>query len=149
MLGSKLIQFTWIPDDGAFCRQYTEAEPLCVGIHAYIVNLFEMNCKHIMMTDLTWWCIFIHPVAIPSTGGKRAPLTATSLHAVGSPKEAPHVFIAKVWSLIKLRNKNVFFSQNNTKIKSDCWTITKKTTRTIKHDNFSKVKNLRVDRWVI
>ena len=42
-----------------------------------------------------------------------------------------------------------FFSQNHTEINSDDWTITKKTTRTIKHENFSKMKNLKVDRWAL
>ena len=36
------------------------AEPLYVGIHLYIVNMFEINCKHIVMADLTWWCIFLY-----------------------------------------------------------------------------------------
>ena len=38
------------------------------------------------------------------------------------------------------------FSQNHTEINSDDWTITKKTTRTIKHEHFSKMKILKVDR---
>ena len=42
-----------------------------------------------------------------------------------------------------------FFSQNHTEINSDDWTITKKTTRTIKHENFSKMENLKVDRWAL
>ena len=42
-----------------------------------------------------------------------------------------------------------FFSQNHTEITSDDWTITKKTTRTIKHENLSKMKNLKVDRWAL
>ena len=42
-----------------------------------------------------------------------------------------------------------FFSQNHTEINSDDWTITKKTTRTIKHENFSKMKNLKVHRWAL
>ena len=33
----------------------------------------------------------------PSTDGKRAPLTAISLQAVGSLKEAPPTYIAKMW----------------------------------------------------
>ena len=73
------------------------AEPLCVGIHLYIVNMFEMNYKHIVMADLTWWCIFVHLTTRPSADGKRAPLTAISLQAVGSPKEAPPTYIAKMW----------------------------------------------------
>ena len=44
---------------------------------------------------------------------------------------------------------NVIFSQNHTEINSDDWTITKKTTRTIKHENFSKMTNLKVDRWAL
>ena len=32
--------------------KYTGAEPLCVCIHVYIVNIFEMNFKHIVITDL-------------------------------------------------------------------------------------------------
>ena len=43
----------------------------------------------------------------------------------------------------------VFFSQNHTENNSDDWTITKKTTRTIKHENFSKMKILKVDRWAL
>ena len=42
-----------------------------------------------------------------------------------------------------------FFSQNHTEIISDDRTITKKTTRTIKHENFSKMKILKVDRWAL
>ena len=42
-----------------------------------------------------------------------------------------------------------FFSQNHTEINSDDWTITKKTTRTIKHEIFSKMKKLKVDRWAL
>ena len=100
------------------------------------------------MTDLTWWCIFIHLTTRPSTDGKRAPLTAISLQAVGSPKEAPPTYIAKMWQLKKL-GKNVIFSQNHTETNSYDWTITKKTTRTIKHENFSKMKILKVDRWAL
>ena len=75
----------------------TGAEPLYVGIHLYIVNMFEINCKHIVMADLTWWCIFFrHLTTRPSADGKRAPLTAISLQAVGSPKEAPPTYIAKM-----------------------------------------------------
>ena len=44
---------------------------------------------------------------------------------------------------------NVIFSQNHTEINSDDWTITKKTTMTIKHENFSKMTNLKVDRWAL
>ena len=97
------------------------------------------------MADLTWWCIFIHLTTRPSTDGKRAPLTAISLQAVGSPKEAPPTYIAKMWLLKKL-GKNVIFSQNHTETNADDWAITKKTTRTIKHENFSKMKILKVDR---
>ena len=86
-----------------------------------------------------WWCIFIHLTTRPSTDGKRAPLTAISLQAVGSPKETPQTYIAKMWLLKKL-GKNVFFSQNHTETNSDDWTITKKTTRTTKHENFAKMK---------
>ena len=70
---------------------------MCVGIHVYIVNMFYINCKHIVMADLTWWCIFIHLTTRPSTDGKRAPLTAISLQAVGSHKEATPTYIAKMW----------------------------------------------------
>ena len=49
------------------------------------------------MADLTWWCIFIHLTTRPWTDGKWAPLTAISLQAVGSPKEAPPTYIAKMW----------------------------------------------------
>ena len=42
-----------------------------------------------------------------------------------------------------------FFLQNHTETNSDDWTITKKTTRTIKHENFSKMKILKVDRWAL
>ena len=51
--------------------------------------------------------------------------------------------------LLKKFGKNVIFSQNHTEINSDDWTITKKTTRTIKHENFSKMKILKVDRWAL
>ena len=40
---------------------------------------------------------FIDLTTKPSTDGKRAPLTAISLQAVGSPKEAPPTYIAKIW----------------------------------------------------
>ena len=102
------------------------------------------------MADLTWWCIFIHLTTRTSTDGKRAPLTAISLQAVGSPKDAPPTYIA-MWDVVtkKKIGKNVIFSQNHTEINSDDWTITKKTTRTIKHDNFSKMKILKVDRWAL
>ena len=76
------------------------------------------------------------------------PLTAISLQAVGSPKEAPPTYIAKMWLLKKI-GKNVIFSQNHTETNSDDWTITKKTTRTIKHENFAKMKILEVDRWAL
>ena len=42
-----------------------------------------------------------------------------------------------------------FFSQNHTETNSGDWTKTKKTTRTIKHENFSKMKILKVDRWAL
>ena len=100
------------------------------------------------MADLIWWCIFIHLTTRPSADGKRAPLTAISLQAVGSPKEAPPTYIAKMWLLKKI-GKNVIFSQNHTETNADDWTITKKTTRTIKHENFSKMKILKVDRWAL
>ena len=100
------------------------------------------------MADLTWWCIFIHLTTRPSTDGKRAPLTAISLQAVGSAKEAPPTYIAKMW-LLKTIRKNVIFSQNHRETNSDDWTITKKTTRTIQHKNFSKMKILKVHRWAL
>ena len=53
-----------------------------------------------------------------------------------------------MWLLKKL-GQNVIFSQNHTETNSDDWTITKKTTRTIKHENFSKMKILKVDRWAL
>ena len=99
------------------------------------------------MADLTWWCIFIHLTTRMSTDGKRAPLTAISLQAVGSPKDAPPTYIA-MWDVVTKKNLEKF-SQNHTEINSDDWTITKKTTRTIKHENFSKMKILKVDRWAL
>ena len=51
------------------------------------------------MADLTWWCIFIHLTTRTSTDGKRAPLTAISLQAVGSPKDAPPTYIA-MWDVV-------------------------------------------------
>ena len=92
----------------------------------------------------------IHLTTRTSTDGKRAPLTAISLQAVGSPKDAPPTYIA-MWDVVtkKKFGKNVIFSQNHTEINSDDWTITKKTTRTIKHENFSKMKILKVDRWAL
>ena len=57
----------------------TEAELLCVGIYLYIVNMFEIHCKHIVMADLTWWCMFIHLTTRPSADGTRALLTAIIL----------------------------------------------------------------------
>ena len=100
------------------------------------------------MADLTWWCIFIHLTTRPSTDGKRAPLTAISLQAVGSHKEATPTYRKDVVNK-KLGKNVIFFSQNHTEINSYDWTITKKTTRTIKHENFSKMKILKVDRWAL
>ena len=91
---------------------------------------------------------FIYPTVRPSTDGKRAPLTAINLQAAGSPQQAPPTYIAKMWKLIKFR-KNVIFSRNHTDINPDDWTITKKTIRTTIHENFSKMKNLKVDRWAL
>ena len=48
--------------------------PVCWYTRIYIVNTFEMNCKHIVLADLTWWCIFIHLATRPSTDGKRVPI---------------------------------------------------------------------------
>ena len=91
---------------------------------------------------------FIYLTDRPSTDGKRAPLTAINLQAAGSPQQAPPTYIAKMWKLIKFR-KNVIFSRNHTDINPDDWTITKKTIRTTIHENFSKMKNLKVDRWAL
>ena len=82
---------------------------------------------------------FISLTVRPSTDGKRAPLTAINLQAAGSPQQAPPTYIAKMWKLIKFR-KNVIFSRNHT---------TKTTIRTTIHENFSKMKNLKVDRWAL
>ena len=91
---------------------------------------------------------FIYLTVRPSTDGKRAPLTAINLQAAGSPQQAPPTYIAKTWKLIKFR-KNVIFSRNHTDVNPDDWTITKKTIRTTIHENFSKMKNLKVDRWAL
>ena len=91
---------------------------------------------------------FIYLTVRPSTDGKRAPLTAINLQAAGSSQQAPPTYIAKMWKLIKFR-KNVIFSRNHTDINPDDWTITKKTIRTKIHENFSKMKNLKVDRWAL
>ena len=91
---------------------------------------------------------FIYLTVRPSTDGKRAPLTAINLQAAGSPQQAPPTYIAKMWKLIKFR-KNVIFSRNHTDVNPDDWTITKKTIRTTIHENFSKMKNLKVDRWAL
>ena len=91
---------------------------------------------------------FIYLTVRPSTDGKRAPLTAINLQAAGSPQQAPPTYIAKMWKLIKFR-KNVIFSRNHTDVNPDHWTITKKTIRTTIHENFSKMKNLKVDRWAL
>ena len=91
---------------------------------------------------------FIYLTVRPSTDGKRAPLTAINLQATGSPQQAPPTYIAKMWKLIKFR-KNVIFSRNHTDVNPDDWTITKKTIRTTIHENFSKMKNLKVDRWAL
>ena len=42
-----------------------------------------------------------------------------------------------------------FFSQNHTETNFDDWTITKKTTSTIKHENLAKMKILKVARWAL
>ena len=91
---------------------------------------------------------FIYLTVRLSTDGKRAPLTAINLQAAGSPQQAPPTYIAKMWKLIKFR-KNVIFSRNHTDVNPDDWTITKKTIRTTIHENFSKMKNLKVDRWAL
>ena len=91
---------------------------------------------------------FIYLTVRPSTDGKRAPLTAINLQAAGSPQQAPPTYIAKMWKLIKFR-KNVVFSRNHTYVNPDDWTITKKTIRTTIHENLSKMKNLKVDRWAL
>ena len=91
---------------------------------------------------------FIYLTVRPSTDGKRAPLTAINLQAAGSPQQAPPTYIAKMWKLIKFR-KNVIFSRNHTDVNPDHRTITKKTIRTTIHENFSKMKNLKVDRWAL
>ena len=91
---------------------------------------------------------FIYITVRPSTDGKRAPLTAINMQAAGSPQQAPPTYIANMWKLIKFR-KNVIFSRNHTDVNPDDWTITKKTIRTTIHENFSKMKNLKVDRWAL
>ena len=91
---------------------------------------------------------FIYLTVRPSTDGKRAPLTAINPQATGSPQQAPPTYITKMWKLIKFR-KNVIFSRNHTDVNPDDWTITKKTIRTTIHENFSKMKNLKVDRWAL
>ena len=91
---------------------------------------------------------FIYLTVRPSTDGKRAPLTAINLQAVGSPQQAPPTYIAKMWKLIKFI-KNVIFWRNHTDINPHDWTITKKTIRTTIHENFSKMKNSKVDRWAL
>ena len=91
---------------------------------------------------------FIYLTVRPSTDGKRAPLTAINLQAAGSPQQAPPTYIAKMWKLIKFI-KNVIFWRNHTDINPDDWTITKKTIRTTIHENFSKMKNSKVDRWAL
>ena len=91
---------------------------------------------------------FIYHTVRPSTDGKRAPLTAINPQAAGSPQQAPPTYIAKMWKLMKFR-KNVIFSRNHTDVNPDDWTITKKTIRTTIHENFSKMKNLKVDRWAL
>ena len=91
---------------------------------------------------------FIYLTVRPSTDGKRAPLTAINLQAAGSPQQAPPTYIAKMWKLIKFI-KNVIFWRNHTDINPHDWTITKKTIRTTIHENFSKMKNSKVDRWAL
>ena len=91
---------------------------------------------------------FIYLTVRPSTDGKRAPLTAINLQAAGSPQQAPPIYIAKMWKRIKFI-KNVIFWRNHTDINPDDWTITKKTIRTTIHENFSKMKNSKVDRWAL
>ena len=91
---------------------------------------------------------FIYLTVRPSTDGKRAPLTVINLQAAGSPQQAPPTYIAKMWKLIKFR-KHVISSRNHTDVNPDDWTITKKTIRTTIHENLSKLKNLKVDRWAL
>ena len=127
----------------------TGVESLYVCItRTCIENRFEINRKHILMADLIVVHFFIHLTVRPSTDGKRAPLTAINPQAAGSPQQAPPTYIAKMWKLIKFR-KNVIFSRNHTDVNPDDWTITKKTIRTTIHENFSIMKNLKVDRWAL
>ena len=71
----------------------TGAEPLCVGIHLYIVNMFEINCKHIVMADLTWRCIFYTPYD-QTVGRWQTSPTNCDYHASGrQPQGSPaHVY---------------------------------------------------------
>ena len=84
-----------------------------VCIHVSIVNMFEINCKLIAMACLTWRCIFIHLTTRLSTDGKRAPLTAISMQAAGSRKEAPPKYSAKMWQLIEFRKKCHFVTNSH------------------------------------
>ena len=125
----------------------TGAESLYVCItRTCIENRFEINRKHILIFNSG--AFFIYLTVRPSTDGKRAPLTAINPQAAGSPQQAPPTYIAKMWKLIKFR-KNVIFSRNHTDVNPDDWTITKKTIRTTIHENFSKMKKLKVDRWAL
>ena len=125
ILGLKLIQFTKSLMTELFVGKNTGAEPLCLGIYVYNVNMLEINCKHIVMADLTWWCIFIRLTTRPSTDGKRAPLTAISLQVVAAPRK-PRPHISQRCSSWKKLEKKSFFSQNDTEINSDDWIMTKK-----------------------
>ena len=117
-------------------------------MHVYIVNMFEINCKHIVMADLTWWCIFYTPYDQTVDRWQTSPTNCNQPASGRQPQGSPaHIYRKDV--VTKKLGKNVFFSQNHTEINSNDWTITKKTTRTIKYENFSKMKILKVDRWAL
>ena len=127
----------------------TGAEPLCVAIHLYIVNIFEINCKHIVMVDLTRWCIFYTPYGQTVGRWQTSPTNCNQPASGRHPQGSPAHIYRKDMVTNNFFFLNVIFSQNHTEINSDDWTTTKKTTRTIKHENFSKMTNLKVDRWAL
>ena len=100
------------------------------------------------MANLTWWCIFYTPYDQTVDRWQTSPTNCNQPASGRQPQGSPaHIYRKDV--VTQKNSENVIFSQNHTEINSDDWTITKKTTRTIKHENFSKMKILKVDRWAL
>ena len=79
----------------------TQEQSLCVLVYTYIYrkhvwNKLQPYCDGRFNMVVHFYTPYDQTV-VWSTDGKRAPLNAISLQAVGSPKEAPPTYIAKMW----------------------------------------------------